>query len=477
MKYLHAKITPSFMKHKIIVFIAIALSIYTLSITNSGCAQIGMPTGGDRDSLAPVLVRASPDLKATNVQGNRISLTFNEYVQVEDAFKNVLVTPVPKGNPEIRFNLKTVTVRLKDSLLPNTTYSINFGNSIRDVNENNIYKDFTYVFSTGDRIDSLQLSGKVILAETGKTDSTLMVLLYRNATDTSVTKNRPDYIARVNPEGNFTFKYLPEGNFRLYALKDGDGNKSYNSKTEMFGFLPDDKSITIAETDSTANVLLYAYEQEKPKPVGATAAVPKPKLEKKLRYTGLPSKQDLLNPLTITFNNPVTVDSQKIYLTDTNYNRIPDVKFSIDSTDTQLTLATDWKPETDYVLFVDKEIAKDSLGNTLTKGDTIRFVTKKTEDYGRIVMRFTNLDLGKNPVLQFLEGETVKYSYPITSLEWSNQRFPPGDYGIRILFDNNKNGKWDPGDFSKKLQPETTILLPQKLGIKANWDNEREIKL
>ncbi|MCP9750163.1 Ig-like domain-containing protein [Ferruginibacter sp. HRS2-29] len=463
------------MKHKLIVFIAIALSLYSLSVTNSGCAQIGMPTGGLKDSLAPVLVRASPDNKATNAQEKKISLTFNEYVEVEDPFKNVIVTPVPKGNPEIRFNLKTVTVRLKDSLLPNTTYSINFGNSIKDVNEGNIYRDFTYVFSTGDKIDSLQLRGKVVLAETGKTDSTLLVLLYRNAVDSSVATRRPDYIARVTPEGTFNFKYLPQGNFRVYALKDGDGNKSYNSKTEMFGFLPGDKEITVA--DSSANVLLYAYEQEKPKPVGATGAAPKPKLEKKLRYSGQPAKQDLLTPLTITFNNPVTVDQQKIYLTDTNYNRIAGVKFSLDSTDTKISLAANWKPETDYVLFVDKDIAKDSLGNTLAKSDTIRFATKKNEDYGRIVIRFTNLDLSKNPVLQFLEGEEVKYSYPITSPEWSNQLFPPGDYGIRILLDDNKNGKWDPGDFSKKLQPETSILLPQKLGIKANWDNEREIKL
>jgi hypothetical protein len=363
------------MKHKLIVFTAIALSLYSLSIVSSGCAQIGLPTGGDKDSLAPVLVSSSPELKATNVSPNKVSITFDEYIAVEDAQRNVLMSPVPKNNPEVRWNLKTVTVRFRDStLLPNTTYSINFGNSIRDVNEANIYRDFTYVFSTGNNIDSLELKGKVVVAETAKIDTLVMVSLYRNANDTSVTTRRPDYQAKVNAQGYFHFKYLPDGDFRLYALKDGDGGKTYNSRSEMFGFLENDRSIGIPYTSDS--IVLYAYEQEKLKE-GGNIPAPKPKLEKKLRYSGQPSGLDILYPLTLTFSNPVKVDQQKLYLADTNYNRLPGVKFSMDSTNTKVLLDAKWEPETKYVLFVEKDAAKDSLGNMLAKSDTIRFVTKK----------------------------------------------------------------------------------------------------
>ena len=94
-----------------------------------------------------------------------------------------------------------------------------------------------------------------------------------------------------------------------------------------------------------------------------------------------------------------------------------------------------------------------------------------------MVLRFSNLDLTKHPVLQFVQGEAIKNSYSLTSLEWNNKFIIPGEYDIRILFDNNNNGKWDPGDYSKKLQPERAITLKEKLGVRANWDNERDIKL
>jgi len=197
----------------------IIYSLFFISITgitvisNSGCAQIGAPTGGPRDSIPPRLVSASPKLNSTNFKGNKITLTFDEYVGLEDVQGNVLVSPLPKINPIVDFKLKTVTVKLKDSLLPNTTYAINFGNAIRDNNEGNPLKNFTYVFSTGNTIDSLQQSGKVIIAETGKADSSLVALLYRNANDSSVRKRKPDYIAKLRGDGSFTFINLSLGTF------------------------------------------------------------------------------------------------------------------------------------------------------------------------------------------------------------------------------------------------------------------------
>lgn len=444
---------------------------YALLVGSSGCGQIGMPTGGPRDSIPPELNSASPALKSTNVTGNKITLTFNEYVEVKDAQTNVLISPMPKKNPSVDYKLKTVTVKLKDSLLPNTTYSINFGNAIVDVNEGNVLKGFTYVFSTGNKIDSLTLSGKVIIAETGKADSTLLALLYRNADDSSVQKRKPDYIARLKGDGSFEFVNLPAGNFNIYALKDGDGGFSYNSKKELFAFI--DSTIIVAEKTETVTLYASALEKESKTPATKPTAP-----AKKLLLTQIPTIQDLLSPLLLSFNNPLKkIDTAKLILTDTNYKPIPATAWSVDSSQTKLSLAVNWQPGMQYRLVVDTSAISDSANNHLAKQDTIRFTTKTQEDYGNVVFRFSNLNLTKHPVLQFVQGDEIKNSYPVTTTEWSNKFINPGEYEIRVLFDDNNNGKWDPGNYSLKLQPEKVISISQKISVKANWDNERDINL
>lgn len=448
--------------------------LYIIAISNAGCAQIGMPTGGPKDSIPPTLVSASPKLKSTNVTGNKITLNFNEYVEIREAQTNVLISPFPKKNPSVDYKLKTVTVKLKDTLLPNTTYSINFGNAIVDINEGNALKGFTYVFSTGNQIDSLTLNGKVTIAETGRSDSTLIVMLYRNADDSAVQKRKPDYIANLSGDGSFSFVNLPPGDFKLYALKDGDGGKTYNSKKEMFAFT--DTVVTVSE--NTEAVILYAYALEKESP--KTATTKSTAKNKKLAYTIAPGSinQDLLNPFEINFNSPLKdFDPAKLILRDTNYNPIQAAAWSIDSNRTKIILTTKWQESMQYRLIMDTTAVSDSSDNHLAKLDTIRFVTKELADYGNVVLRFSNIDLAKHPVLQFVQGEEIKNSYPLTSMEWRNKFINPGEYDIRILFDDNNNGKWDPGDYSKKLQPEKALALSQKLSVRANWDNERDIKL
>ena len=460
-----------------IYFTTVVLVSCFISFLVSGCAQIGAPTGGPKDSIPPELVSAYPKLLSTNFTGNKITLVFNEYVDVLDVQSNVLVSPFPKITPQVEFKLKTVTVKLKDTLLENTTYAINFGNAIRDNNEGNPFKNFTYVFSTGKTIDSLQLGGQVIVAETGKKDSTIIALLYRNVDDSAVQKRKPDYIAKLDSAGNFKFRNLSAGRYKLYALKDGDGGKTYNSKIELFAFA--NSEVVIA--DSTFPVTLYAYAEEKeikkiPVPAavktGATA-------DKKLKYTSnlINNEQDLLTDLTLTVNKPLkTFDTQKIILTDTNYNKISS-SITIDSTKKIIHIDAKWQEEFHYKLQVTKDAIADSTGLELTKSDTIRFATKKAADYGSIVLRFSNLKTADHPVLQFIKDQEIYRSVAITATTWSDKLFPPGDYELRILFDSNNNGKWDPGNYVKKIQPERAITLDTKLNIKANWDNERDVKL
>ncbi len=466
------------MKFSSVLSFLVFVALITISLAiGAGCAQIGAPTGGAKDTIPPVLLKASPGLNSTNFTGNKITLTFNEYINVDDVLNNVLVSPYPKVNPVVDYKLKTVTVKLKDSLLPNTTYSINFGNAIKDNNEGNPLKNFTYVFSTGNHIDSLRLSGKVIVAETGKADSTLIAMLYRNTDDSAVQKIKPDYIAKLKGDGSFTFTNLSAGNYKLYALKDGDGGKTYNSKTELFAFA--DHMVTIGPTNTP--VTLYASAQEKD--TRGVTPVPSAKstgAEKKLKYTGsvTTQNQELQDDLELVFSKPLKkFDPSKIILTDTGYKPISPVQINIDSSRKKISLSVKWQEDMKYRLIINNTAVADSLGNSIAKSDTIRFATKKVSEYGNLVLRFTNLDLAKHPVLEFVVGEEIKLSSPVTANEWSKKLFKPGEYEIRILFDDNNNGKWDPGDYSKKTQPEKVIVLPQKLGIRADWDNERDIKL
>jgi uncharacterized protein (DUF2141 family) len=457
----------------ILFTLCIVSLLYTFSISNAGCAQIAMPSGGPKDSIPPRLSGSSPKLNSTNFSGNKITLTFNEYIEIREAQANVLISPFPKISPSVDFKLKTVTVKLKDSLLPNTTYSINFGNAIVDINEGNPFKDFTYVFSTGNQIDTLALTGKIVIAETGKYDSTLIAMLYRNADDSAVQKRKPDYISKLSGDGSFTFVNLPAGNFNVYALKDGDGSKTYNSKKELFAFA--DASVTVSENSEPA--ILYASALEKERLNTATA---KPKVNKKFIYTLTPGAlfQDLLSPFELSFNNPLkNFDTARLILRDTNFKPIPSTTWTIDSSRTKILLTNKWQEAMEYRLIMDTTALSDSADNHIAKTDTIRFTTKQLSDYGNVVLRFSNIDLDKHPVLQFVQGEEIKKSYPLTVMEWKNKFINPGEYDLRILFDDNNNGKWDPGDYSKKLQPEKVITLKQKLGVRANWDNEKDIKL
>jgi hypothetical protein len=448
-------------------------SFIALSFITGGCAQIGMPNGGIMDSLPPVLVKATPAENSRNVKTNKITLEFNEYIDVQEIANNILVSPAQNKFPVVIANPKSIVIRFRDSMLPNTTYHINFGNAIRDINENNVAKDFSYTFSTGSTIDSLNLFGKVTLAENGTVDSNMIVMLYRNGVDTAVQKFKPDYIAKVKSNGSFYFTNLPAENFKIYALRDKDGSKTYNGKAELFAFDP--QPVNPANARDSIELLAFADEKETENKL----PVKKPELAKKLTYTNTAFPlQDLLSPVILTFNNPLKeVDSAGIYITDTLFNKLSGVRYKLDSTSRKLSLSYNWQPEVNFRLIVEKDAVADSAGTELSKTDTIRFATRPKEDYATLALRFTGLDLSLNPILQFVEGDNVKMSYPLTGNQWSSNLFPPGEYTVRILYDTDKNGIWTTGNYLKKLQPEVVVALPQRLSVRANWDNEREINL
>ncbi len=452
-------------------------------ITGSGCANIIPPGGGPKDTLPPVLVNAVPKDSALHFTSKKIVLTFDEYVQLDNNMNdNLIVSPYPAVNPIVESKLKTVTIILKDSLQPNTTYSINFGKGLKDVNEGNIAKNFTYVFSTGSKLDEGKLSGNVVVAETGKTDSTLLVVLHSNLSDTSIKKNNPKYLTRLDGKGNFTFRNIAPGTYNAFVLPN-DYAKKYNDSTKMFAFL--NAPLTIDSSSQT--IKFYAYQEVKPtekKKTGTTSTnknkktVPKeiPKLKFTTSLTDGP--QDLLSPFEIALSNKiVSFDSSKMILADTNFVRLKGYTFSGDTTATHFDLHYHWEENSAYKIIIQQDAFKDSLGATIAKTDTISFKTRREGDYGSIRLHFNGIDLKRNPVLILKQQDKITNSVPLTSNEWYQKLFKPGDYEINILYDTNKNGVWDPGNYAKKLQPEIVDLIPRKLTIRSNIDNEVDIDL
>lgn len=466
-------------KTSLVAFLLLTGLTAFLSVVPSGCANIIPPMGGPRDSLPPRLLSVSPRDSTRNFKGSRIVFTFDEYIaDPQDLSNTLLFTPTFEINPEIAIRAKTVTLRFRDSLKPNTTYTFNFGNAIKDVNEGNAVKNFTYVLSTGPVLDSLTLSGKVVMAETGKADSTLIVMLHRNRADTAVRTERPEYFARLDGQGAFRFQNLPRDTFAIYALGDAGLMRRYLDTAKAFAFA--DAPVLPGETK---DLLLFAYANRKPAP--ATPAAPQrggaPAAEKRLRFTTDPAggALDLQRDFVMNFTAPLrTFDSANLSLsTDTSFAPVP-YTVSLDSSRTVLRFRSAWREGARYNLVLNKDFADDSAGRKLLKTDTLNFNTKRRSDYGKLAIRLRKLDVERNPVLLFLQGDQVLFSVNVKSGLYRSNLFNPGDYDLRILYDTNNNGKWDPGSFFKvKRQPERAVPVGRKITVKAGQDNDFDITL
>ena len=464
---------------RLFLFSLIIITISKIAVLTSGCATIIPPEGGPKDTLPPVLRRANPKDSSRNFTGKLITLSFDEYVDADNYQQELIVSPVPANMPTVTRKLNTITIKLKDSLESNTTYSLNFGNTIKDVNEKNIIKNFTYTFSTGTYFDSLGFSGNVLLSQTGEIDSTLTIMLHKTNIDSALIKQKPRYIAKTDGNGNFRFRNLPPDTFYVYALKDEGGSYRYLNKSQLFAF--SDSAVMI--TPDTKPVTLYAYATKETLLVTnapSTGRDNKKTTDKRLKFsTNLTGKeQDLLENLVFTFENRLKIfDSSKVHFTkDSTYIPIAGYSWNIDSTRKKLTLNYAWPENVLHHLILEKDFATDTLGQQLLKADTIHFTTKQRTDYGKLTLRFRNLDLTKNPVLLFVQNNEVKKSFPLSSTAFSQTLFPPGEYSLRILNDANKNGVWDAGDFfGKRRQPELVKPIQRTINIKPGMDIPIEI--
>jgi hypothetical protein len=194
------------------------------------------PTGGKKDTTPPKVRSESPANKSVNFSGKKISISFDEFIQLDNAFKEVIITPVLARMPDISVSGKTVIVNFRDiKLQPNTTYLIQFGNAIKDYHEGNSLKNYRYIFSTGSYLDSGFISGKVVQALSGKAGAGYKVELYKQGNDSGIFKSKPLYYNKTDSNGFFRLDYLPKGSFLLYALKDENDNFFIDDK-EYIGF-------------------------------------------------------------------------------------------------------------------------------------------------------------------------------------------------------------------------------------------------
>jgi hypothetical protein len=225
-----------------------------------GCAKQNSLTGGEKDIIPPQVVEYSPPNLSTNFSGNRFEIEFDEFIQVKSISEQLIVSPLLSEPPQYSLKSKTLVIEWEEDLLANTTYQFNFGTAISDLNESNVNTDLLYVFSTGDLIDSLSISGKVLTAKDNKPVASASVLLYRGEADSLPQTTPPDFFALTDEEGLFRLRYLPEGDFKLFVLSEEASNYIYDGPPEIIGFTADRISSGIPDSTET-QVIIAAFTE------------------------------------------------------------------------------------------------------------------------------------------------------------------------------------------------------------------------
>ena len=527
------------------------LLIFSIALVLFGCAAMQKPQGGPRDRTPPRLIKATPENMTRNFRAKQIRLEFDEFFTLKNPFQEISISPAQEKTPTYKANKKTLVIDFKDSLQKNTTYVINFGKAIADVNEGNILDNFTYVFSTGPHIDSLSISGDVKNMLTEEHEKEVTVMLLTPKQDTIWAKKKPTVYATTDTSGNFTLNNLAAGDYRIYALKETSPNKIYDNENELVAF----KKQTIHLTKDTGNIHLSLFKQE---PEKIRSIERRFDLDGKLYFT---FNKPLDKP-SVKILSPAELDKQKlVYFNKTNdtigiymrsmefdsikvsflqnnkpldtitlrkgrkeaYTRVITLQYntSIDNrlrpaTDlqmiaslpiervdqSQITLNEDsntvsnftinqdtsnlkklaikynWKPNSQYKLFFNEGALIDIYGNK-NKKLLKTFIADKTENYGQLALKIKIPDSTAAYVIELLnEQKKIVHTDAVTknsTITYKN--YPVGKYNIRVVYDTNKNGKWDTGNVKQKQYPENIWLYNKELTIRSNWDAEENLTI
>jgi len=536
------------MKFKTCIKTPYILYIIVLFALLYSCASIQQPQGGPRDETPPKVLKMTPKNLTTNFKAKAIVIEFDEYIKLQDQFKEFSISPETNLLPKINADLKKLKIEFQDTLESNTTYTLNFGKAIADVNESNALKNFTYVFSTGPQLDSLSISGKVINSLTGEPEFEALAFILPLNRDTLIGKGKPSIYTLTDSSGNFQLNNLKEGSYRLYALKEKGGDKIYQQSTDEIGFHPDTivlkknvRDITIGVFKEDARVfrllerklntdgsISFAFNQKLKKPEikvedpgnldankkihfnkdndTATVWLPdmgfdsvkfaikdgdkllqnvtinrgKKDVYKRVLMAGDNLSGNTLNPnrdFKLIFNFPIEkMDLTKVQLLEDSIAR-PNFTLTKDSGNLlTYSLKYPWKNKRIYQIKLE-EGAVTAIFNTQNKEIKKAFEIANRDDYGTLILAVQTPEKDKNYILEIVdEKKNVMNSVKIskdTTVTLAN--YKAGIYHARIVYDTNKNGKWNTGDVIERLQPEKIWYEPKELSIRANWDRKETI--
>ncbi|MBF4470757.1 MULTISPECIES: Ig-like domain-containing protein [Flavobacterium] len=524
---------------------------FLLLIFFISCAKRGSITGGAKDTIAPTLKSSYPENYSIKFTGNKIKLTFDENIKLKNLNKQLIVSPPMKNELLVLPTTasKTLTITINDTLAPDTTYSMNFGQSIADNNEGNPYNQFKYVFSTGNYIDSLALGGRVKDAHEKEVASFVSIMLYEaneKFNDSTIYKENPRYITNtLDSLKTFRLENLKAGKYFLVALKDNNSNNKFNPKSDLIGFnkgivtIPNDTVFelelfkmtlpfkAIRPTQASGNRLIVGYEGSsgknselakltlknhneivpaiitkmgkkdslqvwyKPlKTDSLSMHIEKGKYSKDFSFKIKKQKNDTLSIKalqagSLNFRDRFTLESSLPLI---NFDKSKMTLTDKDSAAVPFTTAYDEFNQQLYVDFKIDEAQKYNfkmMPGAVTdffekKNDTLDFKTETRNfaDYGNIILSLKNVN--RFPVIIELtndKGDIIKasqYTEGKTELEFN--LLEPGVYGVRAIYDDNKNKEWDTGDYLEKRQAEE-VVYSKDIELHANFDQQETFDL
>lgn len=349
-----------------------------------GCASMQTPQGGPKDTTPPKVLSMTPKNQTRNFNAKKIVIEFDEYFNLKDEFKEFSISPDQEKAPELKKRGKRLEINLQDSLEKNTTYTLNFGKSVADVNEGNVVKNLSYVFSTGPEIDSLSVSGKVINSLSDEAEKDVTVFILPIERDTIFGKKRPSIYTTTDSAGTYKLNNLRKGTYKIYALKEssGGGDKIYQQISDEIGFVKE----PIVIDKNLENIDLQTFKELAPE-----FRV----LERKLNNDGsilITFNQQLKSP-KITITEPAALDAGKqVFFNKTN--------------DTTKIWLNDMS-------FDSVKVAVNDQGKLL---QTLNFTRGKKDTYTRDVTISDNLLGGKlNPYQQL----ALTFPFPVTAADAS----------------------------------------------------------
>jgi uncharacterized protein (DUF2141 family) len=474
----------------------------------ASCAKRGTITGGDKDTIAPVLESSFPKNFTKNFVSKEIQLYFDEYVKVKNANKQLIISPPMKNMPDILpYNAsKVITIRIKDTLLPNTTYSMNFGQSIEDNNEGNHLQQFKYVFSTGTYIDSLVQKATIKDALEKKKDDYVSIMMYElndKFNDSTIYKQTPRYITNTLDSIRIPkLENLKQGSFKLIAIKDVNGNNKFDPKTDKIGYIDEP---VLVPNDKTYEIAMFK-EQVPFKAITVGQASPK-KLH--LGYEGkgndikvIVKRGDEVLPNIITklpkkdtlqvWINPIKKDSLNVTVSKDKFSKSFPVKI-VEQKKDSLKFSSDQATSLDFrekftINSTVPLIKFDSSKMRLINKDStaVKFTTDYDEFNQNLKFNFTPEPLEKYS-LRLLPGALTDFYERVNdTLKYDFTTNNTSDYGnLKIMLENVKRfpvivqltdseGKVLASEYSEKeTEINFDLLQPTKYTIRVIYDDNK----